>query len=299
VHDLSALLEKFKTPRRPQRTLTFLLYDHLGGVDTMLYTLSSAGCLITVPDRSPDTVLAAIERHKAELLPTSPTFLNLILISRSWARYDLSSLRRISYGTEPMPESTLRQFHQRFPQVALQQSYGLSEVGVLRSKSRASDSLWMKIGGEGYETRIVDGLLEIKADSVMLGYLNAPSPFTEDGWFITGDAVETDGDYLRILGRTSEMINVGGEKVFPAEVESVLLQIPGVKDATVYGEAHPITGAIVAARFNLHEPEPLPSFRRRMREYCRERLAPFKVPAKIELVDAEQFSSRFKKMRRP
>jgi long-chain acyl-CoA synthetase len=67
-----------------------------------------------------------------------------------------------------------------------------------------------------------DGLLEIKAKSAMRGYLNAESPFTPDGWFKTGDAVEVDGEYIKILGRKSELINVGGEKVYPAEVESVI-----------------------------------------------------------------------------
>jgi len=103
----------------------------------------------------------------------------------------------------------------------------------------------MKIGGEGFQTRIVDGLLEIKAESAMLGYLNHESPFTEDGWFKTGDAVEVDGEYIRILGRKSEIINVGGEKVYPAEVESVILQMDGVEDAIVTGAENPIIGKIV------------------------------------------------------
>ena len=95
-----------------------------------------------------------------------------------------------------------------FPQVKILQTYGLIELGVLRSKSKKNDSLWVKIGGEGYKTRIIDGILQIQARSAMLGYLNAPSPFTEDGWFKTGDTVEVDGEYIKILGRKSEIINV-------------------------------------------------------------------------------------------
>ena len=97
------------------------------------------------------------------------------------------------------------------------QTYGLSELGILRSKSKGPDSLWVKVGGEGFETRVIEGLLEVKAKSAMLGYLNAPSPFTEDGWFKTGDSVLTDGEFIKILGRESEIINVGGEKVYPME----------------------------------------------------------------------------------
>ena len=69
----------------------FLLYDHIGGFNTMLYQLSNAGCIVTVQDRNPDTVLRAVERHKVELLPTSPTFINLVLLSEAYRRYDLSS----------------------------------------------------------------------------------------------------------------------------------------------------------------------------------------------------------------
>ena len=297
VHDLAPLFEKFKVPRQTLRTISFLLYDHIGGVNTMLYILSNAGCMVTVSDRSPDTVLAVIAKYGVQLLPTSPTFLNLILLSQAWQRHDLRSLQLVTYGTEPMPESTLRRFHELFPHITLQQTYGLSEVGILRSKSRSSDSLWMKIGGEGFETQIVDGMLQIKARSAMLGYLNAPSPFTADGWFLTGDVMEVDGDYMRILGRRSEIINVGGEKVFPAEVESVLLQMPGVRDAAVLGERNPITGQIVVARINLAEREEPAAFRKRMRAFCRERLAAFKIPARVEIVESDQHSARFKKMR--
>ena len=122
----------------------------------------------------------------------------MVLMSEAYARHDLSTLRTVTYGTEPMPESTLRRLHALFPAIQLVQTYGLSEVGILRSKSKSSDSLWVKIGGEGFETRVVNGILEIKARSSMLGYLNAPSPFTADGWFVTGDEVEVDGEYLRI-----------------------------------------------------------------------------------------------------
>lgn len=297
LHDFVPLLEKFKVSRHSMRTMTFLLFDHIGGVNTLFYTLSNAGCVVTVTERSPEAVCAAIETYKVELLPTSPTFLNLLLLSRTYERHDLSSLRMITYGTEVMPESTLQRMHELFPNINLLQTYGLSEVGILRSKSKSSDSLWMKVGGEGFQTRIVDGLLEIKAESAMLGYLNHPSPFTEDGWFRTGDAVEVDGEYIRILGRKSELINVGGEKVYPAEVESVLLQMEGVEDAIVTGAPNPITGHMVEVRVRLSTDEDLAEFRRRMFAFCRDRLARFKIPQKVVLVENPLHSERFKKLR--
>jgi long-chain acyl-CoA synthetase len=215
VHDFSKLLTKFHNRRQSKKTLAFLLFDHIGGINTLLYTLSNTGTLVTVTDRSPESIGKAIQDHQVQILPTSPTFLNLLLMRELPRDFNLSSLELITYGTEPMPQSTLTAVHEVLPSVRLQQTYGLSELGILRSKSESDDSLWVKIGGEGFETRVVEGLLEIKAESAMLGYLNAPSPFTEDGWFNTGDAVEVKGDYFKILGRVSDLINVGGEKVYP------------------------------------------------------------------------------------
>jgi len=298
VHDMIHLLAKFESRRRAQRAISFLLYDHIGGINTMLHMLSNGGCLITVPERTPDSVLRAVEKHHVAVLPVTPTFLNLILLSEAYKRYDLSSLEIVTYGTEPMPESTLKRFHELFPNTVMLQMYGLSEIGIMRTKSKSSDSLWMKIGGEGFETRIVDGTLQIKAHSAMLGYLNAPSPFTEDGWFNTDDLVEVDGEYMRVLGRKSELINVGGEKVYPAEVESVIQEMENVAEATVYGEKNAITGNIVCARVRLVHDEGLREFTRRLRSYCRTRLQAHKIPIKVTLVDERQYSERFKKQRK-
>lgn len=297
VHDFGPLLEKFKVPRRRLRAMCFLLFDHIGGVNTLLYTLSNGGCVVTVRERLPEVVCEAIEKWRVELLPTSPTFLNLLLLSEAYKRYDLSSLKMVTYGTEVMLESTLRRMREVLPEVELVQTYGLSELGILRSKSKSSDSLWMKIGGEGFETRIVDGLLEIKARSAMLGYLNAASPFTEDGWFRTGDAVEVDGEYVHILGRRSESINVGGEKVYPAEVESTLQWMEGVNEVVVSGERNAITGEVVKAKVKVDTGESVGEFRKRMLTFCEGKLPRFKIPQKVVLVTDELRSDRFKKIR--
>lgn len=298
VHDVTTLLEKFKLVRKRRRAMSFLLFDHIGGVNTMLYSLSNGGCLVTLVHRNPDAVLRAVEKHRADLLPTSPTFINLLLLSEAYKRHDLSSLQTVTYGTEPMPESTLQRFHNLFPHITLQQTYGLSELGILRSKSRSSDSLWVKVGGEGFATRVINGVLQIKAQSAMLGYLNAPSPFTDDGWFNTGDSVEVDGEYFKILGRRSEIINVGGEKVYPAEVESVIQEMPEVAEVTVHGEKNPITGNIVCAKVRLASAvEDAKAFVSKLKKHCRERMELFKVPAKVSLENTEQYSGRFKKTR--
>jgi len=297
LHDFSAILEKFEKIRQKKTTLTFLLFDHIGGIDTLFNTFASGGTVVTVESRDPETVCRAIARHRVHTLPTSPTFLNLLLMSGAAEQHDLSSLKVIAYGTEPMPESTLKALHAILPDVSLVQTYGMSELGVLRSRSRDSESLWLKFTGEGFETKIVDGILWVRAKTAMMGYLNAPDLFDEDGWLNTQDAVEVDGEYLRILGRATDLINVGGQKVYPAEVENVLLQLENVQDVAVFGKAQPMMGQVVAARFKLVNPEPLDAFKRRMMAFCRERLANYQIPRLVELTDAEQFGARFKKMR--
>lgn len=297
VHDFVPLLKKFHVAGRRLRTITFLLYDHIGGVNTTLYTLSNGGCIVVPSDRSPDGVLSAIEKHDVELLPTSPTFVNLILLDEAYERYELKSLKLLTYGTEPMLESTLQRFNDAYPHVKLQQTYGLSEVGIMRSKSRDSRSLWVRVGGRGFETRVKGGTLHVKAESAMLGYLNAPSPFTRDGWMNTQDRVQVDGKYVRFLGRTSEIINVGGQKVYPAEVESVIQEMDQVAEASVYGEKNPITGQIVCARVTPHGEADAKHLARAVKKHCSERMDNFKVPLKVKLVPEGQHSRRFKKVR--
>jgi acyl-CoA synthetase (AMP-forming)/AMP-acid ligase II len=296
VHDLTRLLSKFEQPKRSYRTMAFYLFDHIAGVDTMLHTLSAGGCLVIPPTRSPDSVLGAVETARVELLPVSPTFINLALLSESWTRFDLGSLKTVSYGAEPMPQTTLDRLRAILPDVRLVQTFGMTEAGGLPTKSLSSESLWLRFG-DGLRTRIVDGILQIKSESTMLGYLNAASPFTDDGWLITGDRVETDGQYVRFLGRESEIINVGGEKVYPAEVEGVIEEVANVVEATVTAEKNPITGQVVCATVRLLEAEDRKQFNRRLRAHCRARLAPFKRPARIRIVDGPQHSIRFKKQR--
>lgn len=297
VHDFSKLLEKFRMPRPAMITLNFLLFDHWGGLNTLLHALSNL-CLIVFPDRrTPESVCELIAQHRIELLPATPSFLNLLLISGAHLRHDLTSLKIISYGAEPMPASTLVGMRKAFPNVELRQTYGMIELGVLRAKSRAVDSLWVKVGGDGYQLRVVDGILQIKAESAMLGYINAPSPFTADGYLITGDLVEQDGEWLRILGRQSDIINVGGQKVYPSEVEAIILEQTIVVDAVVYGESHPLTGKIVCADVVLSEGADEAASRKEIVRWCRQHLQPYMVPMKVRFVSGSLQTQRLKRAR--
>ena len=297
VHDFTKLLAKFKLKRKSLVTINFLLFDHWGGLNTMFHILSNAGTLVITYDRSPDAICKLIEKNKVELLPASPSFLNLFLLSNSHKKYKLNSLKIISYGTEPMPKTTLEKLTYLLPNVTFQQTYGLIELGVMRTKSESNGSLWLKIGGEGYQYRIRNKLLEIKAESAMLGYLNANSPFTKDGWYQTGDKVETKGEYIRIIGRKSEVINVGGDKVYPQEVENILLQMKNIADVTVYGEYNAILGNIVCCNILLLQPQSKSALKGEIQEFCESKLEKFKIPVKVTIMKGHNITNRLKKKR--
>jgi acyl-coenzyme A synthetase/AMP-(fatty) acid ligase len=299
VHDFEKILQKFENPRPAKTTFGFLLFDHIGGINTMLHVVLNGGCLVTITNRTPTTICEYIQKYKVQILPATPSFLNLFLISEQYSNFDLSSLELVTYGTEVMSQEILKKFHEIFPKVILKQTYGLSEVGILSTKSEKSDSLWIKIGENDHKTRIKDGMLEVKSNSTMIGYLNAESPFTEDGWFKTGDAVEEKDGYIKILGRNSEIINVGGQKVYPIEIENELNKIDNIADCLVKGEKNALMGQIVVAIIKLINPENISDLTKRIRSILKKKLENYKIPHKIIIsCDDELHNQRFKKIRK-
>ncbi len=297
LHNFDLVAEKVRKRGAPVVAIAFLLLDHFGGINTILSITSGLGTVVTVSDRSVAGICRAIEAHRVEILPTTPSFLNLLVRSDMVKQFDLGSLKRITYGTEVMPQSTLDRLRQSFPNVLLQQTYGLSELGVLRSQSRPDGSLWVRIGGQGFQTKVVDDILWIKSEYAMVGYLNAPSPFDAQGWFNTQDKVEVEGEWFRILGRVTDLINVAGQKVYPAEIEEVILALDNVEDVAVYGEKHALLGQIVVAKIVTRVPEAVASLKPRVRKACLARLASFKVPSKVVLAEEGLYSVRLKKRR--
>ena len=121
--------------------------------------------------------------------------------------------------------------------------------------------------------------------------------FTEDGWFMTGDLVEQEGEYIKIKGRLKEVINVGGEKVLPAEVENILLSHPFIKDCTVHGETSPITGQTVIASVSVNVELDKKLIKKKLKSFCKDNMEAYKIPTKFKFVDATEYSNRFKKVR--
>ena len=242
LHDFANFLMRFDTPRPTLRTINFLLFDHIGGINTLLHTLFNRGVVVAPADRSVEGILSSCTKYQVEVLPTTPTFLRMMLMSGLIPEEVPASLRVITYGTERMDQPTLDQLCELLPEVDFRQTFGMSELGIVRVKSEARDSLFMKVGGEGVETRTVGEVLHIRSANRMLGYLNAPAPFDKDGWYDTKDVVEEKNGYYKVVGRTSEVINVGGLKFMASEVERVALLHQDVSLVKAYGKDNPITG---------------------------------------------------------
>lgn len=304
VHDIDALCYRYVAPKEPLSAICFLLFDHMGGINTVLFLLFRGGTAVNVAERQVDVVCDAVQRYKVQLLPTTPSFLSQLLMARAHTSYDLSSLRVISYGTEVMSEAVLKKLNEVLPGCVFKQTYGLSETGVLQIQSRSNDTLWFKFIDPGVESKVVDHVLWIKTRSNLLGKVL----FGADGltleqnsheWFCTNDLVETDGEYLMIMGRQTDIINVGGLKVYPSEVENCIHELPFIDDVFVKGKKHPLLGQIVLAYILLDGTLDKADAEKRIKQHCLARMERFKVPSKF-IFDWENFvNDRFKKVRTP
>ncbi len=300
IHDLDALIDLYKNKKQKRMNmLVFLMFDHIGGINTMLNILSTGATMIIPQNRNADDVCKLINEYKIAVLPASPTFLNLILIGKSYEKYDLSSLRMITYGTETMPEGLLNRLKSAFTKVKFLQTFGTSETGIASTSSKSSDSTFMKIDDENLEYKIVDGELWLKSKTRILGYLNADmDSFTDDGWFKTGDlAQQSEDGFIKIIGRSKEIINVGGQKVLPCEVESVLLEMKEIQDCLVYAEKNAITNQSVCCDVVLKPGVDANGIKILVRKFCKDKLDNFKIPVKVNVVQKTEFTQRFKKIR--
>jgi len=294
VHNFSNLLEKFRSYNRPAlRTLAFLLFDHWGGLNTLFHTLFNAGTLHVPLSRQPTEVIRQAADEGINLIPTTPSFLRLALVSNAFDGVDLSQLRLVTYGTEPMDQTTLDRLNQALPDhVDIRQTYGLSELGVFRIRNRSKRELWIRISDPDIEVQARDGVMWIRSPHRMLGYLNAPNPFDEDGWFNTRDQVEFDEEFFRVLGRIDDVINVGGVKVHPGEIEQAAYGLSEVCYAKPIGEPDPFLGQHI--RLNLQLVEGVSVSKREIRDKLSQVLVRDKMPHRIEF-QTVPITARFKR----
>jgi long-chain acyl-CoA synthetase len=293
LHDMTLFLERFQTPRPTLKMINFLLFDHIGGINTLLHTIFNRGVVVAPIDRNVDSILQTCAKYKVEVLPTTPTFLRLMLLSGSVPSKIPNCLKIITYGTERMDQSTLDALCNLLPNIDFRQTYGMSELGIVRVKSKARNSLYMKIGGEGVETKIDNKVLKIRSKTRMLGYLNAESPFNKNGWYDTKDIVDERDGYIKITGRTVDVINVGGLKFMASEVERIALMHPNVGLVKAYAKNNPLTGQHVEILINSIKKNKIN--KKVIKEHFKSHLPAHMVPKRI-IIDEMKISHRYKKL---
>ncbi len=237
----------------------------------MLYV---GGSLAILPGFDPAGVLAAIDRYRPTYTSGTPAMFNLLLAQReALGRYDVSSIELLECGSAPVPEELMRALKETFG-CEVCETYGLTEGGANVISPR-----WgiKKLGSTGLpvpgvEIRIVDpeserdcppgkvGELWSRSGANAIGYLKQPdvtaAKFTPEGWLKTGDLVKADKQgYIYFCGRVDDMISVGGENVYPKEVETILLAHPGVDDVCVVPAPHPVKGEAPVAWVVAREPD--------------------------------------------
>ena len=289
-----------------ETALLAMPYGHIAGAGQALLILLAGGEMIIHREFDPGAVLEAIEGHGLRRLFLVPAALKILLDHPRAETTDFSSLRYFSYGASPIPvpllEAGLKRLGCQFIQV-----YGMTETWgsvvalapqdhdpqrrhLLAAAGKAMPGVDMRVRGQSGailppgET----GEIEIRSPSNLIGYWHQEQAtreaLSDDGWLRTGDAGMLDVDgYLYIQDRLKDMIITGAENVYPAEVESVIYGHPDVTDAAVIGVPDPKWGEAVKAVVVLRpgavpNPEEIIAF-------ARERLAGFKCPKSIDVID--------------
>jgi long-chain acyl-CoA synthetase len=272
------------------RVLAALPLAHSFGLNGALLAPLLAGATVVLQERfSPEETLRAIARHRVTVFPGVATMFGRILESPALEDADLSSLRLAVSGAAPCPWALASAWRRRTG-VRIVRGYGMTELFrpisyLAADTTDLPDSIGRAV--PGVELRVVDDELWIRTPAAMDGYLRAPeetAAVLADGWFRTGDLATISAEgYVTIVGRKRELILRGGYSVVPGEVEAALLGHPAVAEAAVVGVAHAELGEEVAAFVTLRpgaraEPPELI-------EFCRERLARYKYPRRITVVD--------------
>jgi long-chain acyl-CoA synthetase len=261
-------------------------------------------CQVTIPKFTAQSFCEAVEHERVTHTVLVPTMINMLIQFPELQKYDLTSLERIAYGGSPMAPELIHRTRAVLPHVKLVQGYGLSETGFLTAlldHEHTPDRL-TSCGRPcpGIDVRVVDqsgtevpagqpGELVARGANVMGGYWKNPEETAlafRDGFFRTGDVGRQDADgYFYILDRLKDMIVTGGENVYSGEVEAVLYEHPAVRETAVFGIPDPQWGELVMACVVLKPGEILSA--NDLMAYCRRSLANYKLPRRIEFLDAE------------
>jgi long-chain acyl-CoA synthetase len=281
---------------------------HLAGVGSIQLSLLTGTGNAVIRRFTPDGVARAIEKYQAHSITLVPTMIQMFIDQPGLDQFDLSALRRVTYGASPISEAVLDRAVKALPNVEFVQAYGMTELSPVATVLEWNDHI-----GEGRakgrhrsggrptpmaELRIVDplgkplpprqvGEIVVRGDIVMMGYWERPEETKKavvDGWMHTGDGGFMDEDaYVYIVDRMKDMIVTGGENVYSAEVENCVAQHPAVAQCAVIGIPHERWGEAVHAVV-MRKPG-VAVTGNDIIEFCKARIAHYKCPSTVKIQD--------------
>jgi long-chain acyl-CoA synthetase len=274
---------------------------HSFGLTVLTLVPLSVGCEVIYTARfMPKKILGLLKEHRPTAFIGIPSMFNALLSAKSATPEHFSSLKWIVSGSEPLPKAVFRGFKERFG-VVINEGYGLTETSPVTNWCRPQNHRDHSVGPAlpDVEMKIVsptgqrlepgeEGEIYLRGPNVMAGYYKMPEEtakvFDEEGFFRTGDMGKVDEDgHLYITGRIKEMLIIGGENVFPREIEEVLNAHPTVDASIVIGMQDESRGEVALAFVELKEGAEFDETE--LRSFCRQRLAQFKVPREIRALE--------------
>jgi len=283
-----------RTVRRPPHSEPIarwgLLYDYtrFAGLQVVLQSLISGSHLIALTADMPlRQRLDSLAEQRCTHLSATPALWRAILMMPQAMQLPLA---QITIGGEIADARLLTTLRSAFPTARITHIYASTEAGVGFSVNDGVPGFpasYLDKGPGGVQVRIVHSRLEVRNTEVDSAYVGTDHRFqADDGWIDTGDVVERAGDRYHFIGRASGVINVGGNKVHPEEIERILVEFPGIREARVFGKRSSLMGSVVAAEVvPMTLPKDPSALCRDILSYLRSRTEPFKVPAQLTLVE--------------
>ena len=281
------------------------LFHVFGQTNILVSSMIAGASLVLVRKFSPKTVLDAIQRYKVTFMAAVPTMYLMMLTHLREKTYNFSSLRVCHSGAAPMAVDTFHEVEQYFG-APVQEGYGLSEASSIVCSNpmhevRKPGSVGLPLQGIRIKVLLDDGMeagpgeigeLYIQGDVVMLGYYKRPEETAktllqfEDGqWLKTKDLAYKDEDgYIHIVDRTDDLINIGGVKVYPREIEEVFYKHPAVQAAAVTGVPSTLHHEAIKAFVVPKLGQESDCTKEQLQEFCRQFLADYKIPKYYEFV---------------
>ena len=289
LHNFDRIVEKYAKLQRKFTTILVFSPEHISGIETMLSIIIPGGTVIIPADQNINVVCNIIEEKKVGLLACTPSFMRLAMVSGNIEK--LKNIQILNLGGERTDENLLYKLKQNLPSTQVYQVFGTTETANIRTHS-LQGSVFFKPGKEGEDYIINEGVLWLKKTPSIECFLQGKIQI-ENGWVCTNDRVEQNSDgYINILGRTENTINIGGEKVDPAEIENIIIKIKGILSVKVYGENDILMGKKLVADICIDQGESIK--KSEIIYFCRNKLSDHKIPVKFHIHNEIALTSRLK-----